>query len=252
MLAAAAVAQAPPDGYTLIVGTVSTHGTNAIVYSRISYDPVRDFAPIILISSSPLLLVVPPSLPALSVTELIALGRRRPGKLSFGSYGTGSVNHLGAELFNSMAGIQAIHVPYRGTAAALADLIAGRLDYLFDGISTSLGYVQAGGVRTLGVAAPTRTPTLPDVPTIAETGLPGFDTMAWFGLFAPAGTPAPIIEMLNAKTNIVLALPEVKEGLAKLGIESVGGGPDILAAKVAAELQKWTTIVREKGIHLEP
>jgi tripartite-type tricarboxylate transporter receptor subunit TctC len=215
MLGAAAVAQSPPDGYTLLVGTGSTHGTNAVVYSRISYDPVRDFAPIVLISSSPLLLIVPPSLPAKSVAELIALARGRPGELSFGSYGTGSINHLGAELFNFMAGIQAGHVPYRGSAPALTDLIGGRLHYLFDGVSTSLGYIQAGSVRMLGVAGPSRSPILPDAPTIAESGLPGFDTMVWFGLFAPAGTPRPIIDILNAKSNAVLALPAVKTGEAR-------------------------------------
>src|SRR5262249_38493279 len=129
MLGAAAVAQSPPDGYTLLIGTGSTHGTNAVVYSRMSYDPVRDFAPVVLLTTSPLLLIVPPSLPAKSVTELIALARSRPGELSFGSYGTGSINHLGAELFNSMAGIQANHVPYRGSAPAMTDLIAGRLHY---------------------------------------------------------------------------------------------------------------------------
>jgi tripartite-type tricarboxylate transporter receptor subunit TctC len=179
------------------------------------------------------------------------LARGRPGELSFGSYGTGSINHLGAELFKSMAGIRASHVPYRGSAPALTDLVAGRLHYLFDGVSTSLGYIQAGTVRTLGVAGPQRTAILPAAPTIAESGLPGFDTMVWFGLFAPAGTPKPIIDILNAKSNAVLALPAVKEGLAMLGIDAVGGSPEILAAKVVAELQKWATIVREKGIRVE-
>src|SRR5215475_6707796 len=146
-LGAAAVAQAPADGYTLLVGTGSTHGTNSNVYARLSYDPVRDFVPVVLLSSSPLLLIVPPSLPARTVKELIALGRSRPGELSFGSYGTGSINHLGAELFNSMAGIQANHVPYRGSAPAMTDLIAGRIDYMFDGVSTSLGYLQSGTIR---------------------------------------------------------------------------------------------------------
>src|SRR5262249_44253332 len=164
-LGAAAVAQSPPDGYTLLLGTGSTHGTNSNVYPRLPYDPMRDFAPIVLVSSSPLLLIVPPSLPARSVEELIALARSRPGELSFGSYGTGSINPLGAELFNSMAGIEANHVPYRGSAPMITDLIAGRLNYAFDGVSTSLGYVEAGTVRMLGVAAPERSPVLPDRPT---------------------------------------------------------------------------------------
>jgi tripartite-type tricarboxylate transporter receptor subunit TctC len=251
MLGAAAVAQAPPDGYTLLLGTGSTHGTNSSVYSKLSYDPVRDFVPVVLVSTSPLLLVVRPSLRAKSVAELIALARSRPGELSFGSYGTGSINHLGGELFNSMAKIQANHIPYRGSAPAMTDLIGGRLDYTFDGVSTSLGYVQAGTIRLLGVAAPDRSPVLPDEPTISESGLPGFDTMVWFGLFAPAGTPKPIVDLVNRKANAVLALPRVREGFAKLGIEAVGGGPDVLARKVQTEMQKWADLVREKNIHVD-
>jgi tripartite-type tricarboxylate transporter receptor subunit TctC len=250
-LGAAAVTQAPADGYTLLVGTGSTHGTNSNVYARLSYDPVRDFAPVVLLSSSPLLLIVPQASPVKNVGELIALGRSRPGELSFASYGTGSINHLGAELFNSMAGIQANHVPYRGSAPAMTDLIAGRIDYMFDGVSTSLGYLQAGTIRVLGVAGPNRSPVLPDQPTIAEAGLPGYDTMVWFGLFAPAGTPKPVVELLNRKTNAVLASPQVRKGLEKLGVEAVGGGPDVLADKVQSELNKWATIVREKNIRLE-
>jgi len=250
-LGAAAVAQASADGYTLLVGTGSTHGTNSNVYARLSYDPVRDFVPVVLLSSSPLLLIVPQASPAKSVGDLIALGRGRPGGLSFASYGTGSINHLGAELFNSMAKIEANHVPYRGSAPAMTDLIAGRIDYMFDGVSTSLGYLQSGTIRVLGVAGLNRSPVLPDLPTISEAGLPGYDTMVWFGLFAPAGTPKPIVEIVNRKTNAVLASPRVKEGLEKLGIEPVGGGADVLAGKVQSELSKWATIVREKNIRVE-
>ena len=241
-LGAAAVAQAPADGYTLLVGTGSTHGTNSNVYARLSYDPVRDFVPVVLLTSSPLLLIVPQASPAKSVGELIALGRGRPGGLSFASYGTGSINHLGAELFNSMAKIQANHVPYRGSAPAMTDLIAGRIDYMLDGVSTSLGYLQSGTIRVLGVAGPSRSPVLPDLPTISEAGLPGYDTMVWFGLFAPAGTPKPVVELVNRKANAVLASPRVKESLEKLGIEPVGGGADVLAGKVQSELSKWATI----------
>jgi tripartite-type tricarboxylate transporter receptor subunit TctC len=250
-LGAAAVAQAPPDGYTLLFGTGSTHGTNSSVYSRLSYDPVRDFAPLVLVSSSPLLLVVPPSLPAKSVGELIALARNRPGELSFASYGTGSINHLGAELFNSLANIQANHIPYRGSAPALADLIGGRIQYTFDGVSTSLGYIEAGTIRVLGVAGPHRTPVLPDQPTISETALPGFDTTVWFGLFAPAGTSKPVVDLVNSKVNAVLASPSVKKSFEKLGIEAVGGSPKVLADRVQAEMRKWAGIVRAKNIHLD-
>jgi tripartite-type tricarboxylate transporter receptor subunit TctC len=251
MLGAAAVAQAPPDGATLLLGTGSTHGTNSSVYSRLSYDPVKDFVPIVLVSSSPLLLVVPPSLPARSVDDLIVLARSRPGELSFASYGTGSINHLGAELFNAMAKLHANHIPYRGSAPALADLIAGRIHYTFDGVSTSFGYIQAGTIRVLGVAGPRRSPVLPDVSTIAETAVPGFDTTVWSGLFAPAGTPKPVVDRLNSKVNAVLAFPRVRESFEKLGIEAVGGSAQTLADRVQAEMTKWAAIVRAKNIHVD-
>jgi tripartite-type tricarboxylate transporter receptor subunit TctC len=251
MLGATAVAQAPADGYTLLFGTGSTHGTNPSLYSRLSYDPVKDFVPIVLVSSSPLLLVVPSALRAKSVSELIALARSRPGELSFASYGTGSINHLAAELFNAMADIRANHVPYRGSAPALTDLIGGRVDYTFDGVSTSLGYIQAGTIRVLGVAGARRAPVLADVPTISETGLPGFDTSVWFGLFAPAGTPSSILDLVNSKVNAVLASQGVKDSFEKLGIEPVGGSQKALADRVQTEMQKWAGIVRAKNIHLD-
>lgn len=251
MLGAAAVANAAPNGYTLLLGTGSTHGTNSSVYTKISYDPVRDFTPIVLLSQSPLVLVVRPTLPAKSVAELIALARSEPGKLSFGSYGFGSITHLSAELFNTMANIQTNHVPYRGSAPALTDLIGGHIDFVFDGIQTSLNYVRSDRLRLLGIAGLARTPLLPDAPTISET-LPGFDTMLWFGLFAPADTPKPIVEKINSKMNTILALPEVKESFAKLGFDVVGGGPDVLAQRVDTELKKWVDLVREKNIRVEP
>src|SRR5215216_2738961 len=250
-LGATAVAQAPPDGYTLLLGTGSTHGTNSSVYARLTYDPVRDFEPIALVSTSPLVLVANPSLPAKSAKDLIGLAKAKPGELSFGSYGTGSINHLGGELFNAMAGIQTNHIPYRGSAPMLTDLLAGRIQYAFDGVSTSLGYVQSGSVRLLGVAGSNRSPVHPDQPTVSESGLPGFDTSVWFGLFAPAGTPKRIVDLLNSKANSALAAPGVKESFNKLGIEPAGGGPVILADKVRAEMHKWTTIVREKNIRID-
>jgi tripartite-type tricarboxylate transporter receptor subunit TctC len=251
VLGATAVAQAPADGYTLLFGTGSTHGTNPSLYSHLSYDPVKDFIPIVLVSSSPLLLVISPALPARSVSELISVARSRPGELSFASYGTGSINHLGAELFNSMADIKANHVPYRGSAPALTDLIGGRVNYTFDGVSTSLGYIEGGTIRVLGVAGPRRAPVLPEVPTISETALPGFDTTVWFGLFAPAGTPNTAIALINSKVNAVLASPSLKNKFEKLGIEPVGGSQKILADRVQTEMRKWAGIVRAKNIHLD-
>jgi tripartite-type tricarboxylate transporter receptor subunit TctC len=251
MLGASAVAQSPADGYTFLLGTGSTHGTNSAVYAKVSYDPVRDFDPVVPVTQSPLLMVVPPTLPVKNVKEFIALAQSKPGQLSFGSYGTGSINHLGAELFNSMAHIQTNHIPYRGSAPALTDLVGGRLDFVFDGVSTSMGYVQAGTLRLLGVAGLNRTPVLPDAPTISEAGVPGYDTSVWTGLFAPAGTPKAAIELINKKMNVVLASAQVKENFQRLGFETVGGGPDVLAKRVQTELKKWADLVREKNIHID-
>ncbi len=251
VLGATAVAQAAPDGYTLLVGTVSTQGTNSAVYTRLSYDPVRDFAPIVLLSTSPLVMEVKPSLPVKTVTEFIALARASPGKITYGSYGVGSINHLVSELFNSMAGIETRHVPYRGSAPMLQDLIGGQIDYVFDGVSTSAGYVQSGTLRLLGVASATRTPVLPDAPTIAASGLPDFDNPVWFGLFAPARTAPAIVAKLNGLMNQILATPDIKQSFAKLGFETGGGSPDALARRVDGEIKKWTALVREKNIHVE-
>jgi tripartite-type tricarboxylate transporter receptor subunit TctC len=251
MLGATAVAQAAPDGYTILFGTGSTHGTNSAVYRKINYDPVRDFEPVVLVTQSPLLLVVRPTLPAKSVKEFIALAKSKPGELKFGSYGTGSINHLGAELFNTMAHIETTHVPYRGSAPALTDLIGGRIDFTFDGVSTSMGHIQSGKLRLLGVAGPHRTSVFPDAPTISESGVPGFDTSVWFGLFAPAKTPKAAIDLVNKKMNVVLADPEVKANFKRLGIEGVGGPPSVLGDRVQDELKKWKDLVREKNIHID-
>jgi tripartite-type tricarboxylate transporter receptor subunit TctC len=248
-LGVGAVAQAAPDGYTLLFGTGSTHGTNPNVYAKLSYDPVRDFVPVVLVSSSPLLLIASATVPVTSVAELIALARSHPAELRFASYGTGSINHLGAELFNAMADIQAI--PYRGSAPALTDIIGGRVDYMLDGVSTSLGYIEAGTVRALGAAGARRTPILPALPTVAEAALPGYDCSVWFGVFAPAGTPQSVVALLNSKVNTVLSSSRVRESFAKLGIDAEGGSPDVLAARVAAEIRKWAGIVRAKNIHIE-
>ncbi len=250
-LGAAAVASAPPDGYTFLLGTGSTHGTNSSVYPKLSYDPVRDFVPTVQVTTSPLVLIVPPGLPAKSVEELIELGRSKPGELSFASYGTGSINHLAGELFNAMAKIKASHIPYRGAAPALTDLMAGRIQYTFDGVATSLGYAQAGNIRILGTAGPKRSPVIPDTPTITEKALPGFETVVWFGLFAPAKTPASVVELINRKTNEVLAMPSIQESFTKLGIEGVGGTPDALAARVRTEMDKWAKLVREQNLRFE-
>lgn len=248
VVGAAFVAKAAADGYTLLLGTVSTHGTDVDVYTNLSYDPVRDFAPIVVLSQSPLMMVARPNLPAHSVSEFIALARKEPGKLSFASYGLGSINDLAAELFNRMAKIKTGQVPYRGSAPALTDLMSGQVDYMFDGVPTSSGPVAAGKIRLLGIASLTRTLVMPDAPTIAESGLPGFDVPVWFGLFAPAGTDRAIIDKINMATNTALTMPDVKQALAKLGFEPGGGSADALAKKVTMEIDKWRDLVRDKHI----
>ena len=245
------VAQAPREGYTLLMGTASTHGTNPNVYTKLGYDPVRDFAPVALITSAPLMLVANNDVPVKTAADLVALAKAKPGGLSFGSYGNGSSNHLVAELFNTMAGIETSHVPYRGSAPMMTDVIGGRIQFAFDGVASTLGYVRGNTVRLLGVSTAKRSPVLPDEPTISESAVPGFAATVWFGLFAPAGTPAAVVELLNGKINAALAMADVREGFLKLGNEPVGGGPDVLAAQVQSELKQWAGIVREKNIRIE-
>ena len=242
-------AQAAPDGYTLFVGTPSTHGTNPAVYSKLPYDPIRDFAPIGLIGTSPFLLIAHPAVKAQSAKELIALARSHPGELNYASFGNGSINHLGLELFNSLANIDAKHVPYRGGAPALADLIAGRVQYTFDG-SAALPAIRAGQVKLLAVGSAQRWHVFADTPTISESALPGFELTTWYGLFAPAKTPQAVIDLMNTKLNAALAVPQAKESFAKMGFDPAGGAPDVLVKKVRDEVAKWTDIARQKNIHI--
>jgi len=245
----ARASHAAPDGYTLFVGTPSTHGTNAAVYPALPYDPVKDFAPVMLIGTSPFMLLVAPSLEAKSVADLIALAKAKPGKLEYASYGNGSINHLVAELFSSMAGIDVTHVPYKGSAPAMADLVAGRVQYTFDG-PAALGQVKGGKVKLLAVTSRSRWSVFPDIPTIAESGVPGFDAITWFGLFAPAATPQPIIELLNEKGNAAIRTPAAREGFAQLSVDVVGGAPDVLAKQVRAEIDTWVDIARKRNIKI--
>ena len=243
-------AQAVPDGYTLFVGTPSTHGTNPAVYNKLPYDPIKDFTPIGLIGTSPFLLIAHPSVKASSAAELIAYARAHPGELNFASFGNGSINHLGLELFNSLAKIEAKHVPYRGGAPALQDLIGGRVQYTFDG-SAAVPAIRAGQVKLLAVGSAQRWHVFADTPTISETALPGFDLTTWYGLFAPAKTPQATIELVNRKLNAVLQLPATKDAFAKMSFDPAGGPPEVLAKKVRDEISKWSGIAREKNIRIE-
>jgi len=245
----ARAAQAAPDGYTLLVGTPSTHGANPAVYANLSYDPVRDFAPIMLVGSSPLMVLASPVFEARNVKELIATAKAKPGQVNYASYGNGSINHLAGELFASLADINVTHVPYRGGAPALADLMAGRVQYTLDG-TASLGQVKGGKVKLLAVTSKERWAVFPDVPTVAESGVPGFDAITWYGLFAPAATPKAIVELLNAKANAAIRSASAKEGFAQLSLDPGGGGPDVLARQVRNEIDKWVDTARKRNIRI--
>jgi tripartite-type tricarboxylate transporter receptor subunit TctC len=246
----AKAAHSAPDGYTLFVGTPSTHGTNAAVYASLPYDPVQDFVPVMLIGTSPFMLLTSPTFEVKSVHDLIAMAKARPGQLNYASYGNGSINHLVAELFASMAGIDVTHVPYKGSAPAMADLIAGRVQFTFDG-PAALGQVKGGKVKLLAVTSANRWSVFPDVPTVAESGVPGFAAITWFGLFAPAGTPKAVVDLLNAKANAAVRTQAAKDAFAQLSVDVVGGSPDVLAKQVRTEIDTWVDIARTRNIKVE-
>jgi len=245
------VAKAPPDGHTLLMGTVGTHAINASLYSKMPYDHVRDFAPIILVAGVPNVLVVHPSVPAGSVKELIAYAKANPGKLNFASSGSGTSIHLAGELFKTMAGVQMAHVPYKGSAPAVTDLLGGQVQLMFDNLPSALPHIKAGKLKALAVTSATRAAALPDVPTVAESGLAGFDATSWFGLLAPAGTPQPIIARLNSEVAKWLATAEAKEKMAGLGANTAGHSTDEFVRHIAAETTKWAKVVKESGAKVD-
>ena len=245
------VAKAAPDGYTLEMGTVGTHAINASLYAKIPFDHVKDFAPVILVAGVPNVLVVNPAVPANSVQELIAYAKANPGKLNFASSGAGTSIHLSGELFKVMAGVQMTHVPYKGSAPALQDLLGGQVQLMFDNLPPSLPQIKAGRLRALAVTSATRAPALPDVPTIAESGLPGFEASSWFGILAPAGTPPAIVAKINAEVAKWLASPEGKEKLASIGANAAGGSPEDFAQHIQVETAKWAKVVKESGAKVD-
>jgi len=245
----ARAAHAAADGYTLLVGTPSTHGANVAVYDKLNYDPVRDFAPIMLIGSSPLMLLASPSFDVKSVKDLVSTARAKPGAVNYASYGTGSINHLAGELFASLADIDVTHVPYRGGAPALADLIAGRVQYTFDG-TASLGQVKGGKVKLVAVTSRDRWSVFPDVPTVAET-VPGYEASAWFGMGAPKGTPPEVIAVLNKTINEALADPNIKARLAEMGGMYMGGTPADFGKIIVDETEKWRKVVEFAGASVD-
>jgi tripartite-type tricarboxylate transporter receptor subunit TctC len=244
-------AKAKPDGYTLLMGTVSTHAINPNLYPNMPYDPVKDFAPVVLVARMPNILVLHPSVPAANVAELIALAKARPGALAFASAGNGTTQHLAGELFKKMADVDMIHVPYKGNAPAVTDLVGGQVQVMFDNIPVSLQQVRAGKLRALAVTGPARSPVLPQLPTVAEAALPGYNITSWFGLYAPSGTSPQIIERLNREANKALSSVPIRRRLTDQGIEPAGGTPGQFAEFMRTELVKWGKIVRESGARVD-
>jgi len=241
------VAKSAADGYTILMGAVSTHAINVTLYSKLPYDPVKDFAPITLITSVPNVLVLHPSVPANNVKELIAIAKAKPGQLDFASGSTGSAGHLAGELFKSMAGVDMVHIPYKGAAPAVIDLLAGHVSLMFDNMSSALPNIKTGRVRAIAVTTLKRSPLLPQLPTISESGLRGFDISTWFGVFAPAGKPPAIVTRLNTEIVRILHTPDMKERLATLGAEPVGNKPDEFAAFIRSEIPKYARVIKASG-----
>lgn len=239
------VAKSASDGSTLIIGTVGTHTINPALYPNLPYNPVKDFTPITFLASTPNLLVVNNNVPAKNVKELIDLAKKQP--LNFGSSGSGTSIHLSGELFNTLASVKMQHIPYKGRAQAIPDLLGGRIQMIFDNMPSALPLVKSGELRAIGVTSTTRSSAAPNIPTIAEQGLVGFDSTSWFALLAPAGLPKDTQLRINAETARVLALPDVKEKLATLGLDAAPGTPDALANLMQAELVKWAKVVKESG-----
>jgi tripartite-type tricarboxylate transporter receptor subunit TctC len=244
-------ARSAPDGYTLFMGNNSTHGSNPAVYAKLPYDAVKDFAPVSFVASVPYVLVVDPALPVKSVQEFIAYAKARPGKLNYASAGNGSTHHFCGELFKSMTGVDMQHIPYKGSGPGIAGLLGGEVSMMFANVADIGSQIKAGKVRALAVTAQKRAATLPDVPTMAEAGLPDFVVTSWFGLLVPAGTPVPIVARLNAETVKVLGKAEVKATLAQQGLEVAPGTPEQFAAHIKSEIARFTQIAKGAGIKAE-
>jgi tripartite-type tricarboxylate transporter receptor subunit TctC len=244
-------AKASADGYTLFVGTVGTHGINSSLYAKLPYDPIKDFAPITLIASVPNVLIVPPSMPANSVKELIALVKAKPGKYNYASSGNGTSIHLSGELFKSMTGAFITHIPYRGSSAAIADVMGGQVDMMFDNLPTALPHIKSGKLKALGLTSAKQNAAVPGVPTIAEAGLPGYEASSWFGIFAPAGTPKDIVSRIHLVLTKALATQEVRDRLLSQGAEPVGNTPEQFGEYVKAEIVKWQKVVKTSGAKVD-
>jgi tripartite-type tricarboxylate transporter receptor subunit TctC len=250
-VAAEAVARSAADGYTWLLGNNSILATNHSLYRSLPYDPVKDFAPVSLVAVQPNILVVHPQVPANSVAELIALAKKNPGKLNYASSGAGAAAHLAGELFKTMAGVDLVHVPYKGAQPALTDVIAGQVQVMFATSASVIPFIKAGKLRGLAVTSARRSPSVPDLPTVAEAGVAGFEAITWHGVVVPAATPAPLVERLSREIVSVLGLPDLRERLAALGAEVLAGTPREFADYIAAEIPKWSKVVRDSGARIE-
>jgi tripartite-type tricarboxylate transporter receptor subunit TctC len=244
------VAKAPADGYTLVMGVTGSHAINTSLYSKMPYDPVTDFVAISQVAVVPNVLVVHPSVPAKNLAELVALAKKEPGKLNYASLGNGTAAHLGMEMLKSEAGVDITHVPYKGSAPAVSDLLAGQVQMMVDGLPSALPHIKAGKLRAIALTSLRRAPSLPDLPTISES-YPGFYADAWSGLFAPKGTPQPVVDKLSAEVQRILKLPDVREKLAALGAEPVGSTQAEFTAHVKREIDKWAKVVKTSGAKVD-
>ena len=246
-----AVARAAPDGYTLIMGNAGSHGINAAVYSKLPYDIQRDFAPVSLVAIAPNIVVINPAVPATSLVEFIAYAKSQPGKLSYASGGNGSSAHMSMELFKSMAGLDIQHVPYKGSTPALTDLIGGQVAIFIGNMPPTVPHVKAGKLRALAVTTKARSALMPELPTMTEAGLPGYETVAWFGILAPAGTPPDIVNRLSMEIGKIARSPEMRDRLVAMGAEPVGGTPEEFKTVIDRDIAKWKSLAQKVGIKID-
>jgi len=251
VIGAKLVAKSTPDGYTLLFGTIATHGILPVLLKPAPYDALKDFAPITLVASTPNVLVASPAAPFRNVGEFLALARANPGTINFGSTSLGGSPHMSGELLKTMAKVDLVHVPYKGGGPMLIDLIGGQIQTGFDNLPSSINHIRAGKIRALAVTTAKRWPGAPEIPTLAEAGVPGYEASAWFGLLAPAGTPQPVIDQLQHHVAAILALPEVEKLFFEQGAEPSGNTPGEFRSLIATELQKWTKVVAATGVKLE-
>ncbi len=245
------VAKSPPDGYTLLMTTTATHSINPSLYRNMPYDSLRDFAPVSLVAYTPVMLVVSNEVPARDLRELLAYARANPGKLSYASAGPGSMQHISAELMRGMAGLELVHVPYKGTGQIVPDLVSGRVTMMFNSLAAVLPLVKDGKVRAIGVTTPARAQAAPTVPTLSEAGLPGFDASAWYAIYGPAGLPRDIVQRLGTEVARIVALPAMRERYAAMGLDPASSTPEQLADLTRRDLAKWAKVIRDNDIRGE-